>query len=719
MKTGFEVIESLQKDVAGVILPNMRRLRLGPDICRTCIETTVSFFLGTRGSPGKALLSAWAMYHRNSIIGTANLGAAAQNLKVLEVCPPSGLRRTCGHSDLVMLREIFRMIDPAVRKQLEALQITVQDQERLWGGVGPHGTCKGLKMKDADEFREELEEDLQELLEEEARAGDLQAAQETQAESSSLPVDASKENKANGASRARKPMIRPAGLSRIPERKQELLDKYTALAGHLRAQGCSGGVKSGSAKRADLVKLSSDLLDYMRRLENQNTNGKAAGVKQDHPKEDVTLLSEKNALPERPSEQAAAKSKEPLAPSTNTSAGLPRASGPSTLAEVDSGVIVPPPAAVPGSPEPSVTTLDADMDKYAHLIQPNLQELQPNFQDLDVDEEPDADKENDEDNDLDAEKDSDADEDLDAKEARHVDEGHDADMDLDADEERDADGHKNRSFASTDDESEDEAAQLLRDKQQQKILSFRRVERQKADLDGILCNISTMFPNLQGLKVARANGHHLDIVSGELNALSPVDEYLLSHLQSLEKLKWLDLGLVIAAEEELRDFPFGMSVGRSKEPSKKPKGKKKKGKGAEPPTRDEAEALAKETEAERTECRLRELWVQRAEKAIAVGDEWRNQVVRRMVLGELKPMEMGERPQAVRSYGAYPPVSAVTPDSDEAPVKTLPAGVRSGWVWMVDIKERGRKRGLLQRWEVQGEDADRDIKWGPKVETTL
>jgi hypothetical protein len=206
----------------------------------------------------------------------------------------------------------------------------------------------------------------------------------------------------------------------------------------------------------------------------------------------------------------------------------------------------------------------------------------------------------------------------------------------------------------------------------------------------ILNRVAMSFPGITALRVLRNGSSRLDIVQSVKGAEEYAEIYT-RPLRHMKNLSYLDLGLAIVGQAEVRDFPLGVSIFDSKR-------KSNTGMATGP-----------------ADLNLRrKKWNLMAEDAIREGDSWRRTILERFVLGKrerVSPLHSGTNVPNGNSSDLDDDEDADQPESDdEQQVVRWPSSLQRGHVYTVDLVERAKRRAILVEWTRHVEDGKETIK---------
>jgi hypothetical protein len=194
----------------------------------------------------------------------------------------------------------------------------------------------------------------------------------------------------------------------------------------------------------------------------------------------------------------------------------------------------------------------------------------------------------------------------------------------------------------------------------------------------ILSSIAQAMPDLIGLSVLRQGTYMAEITEGARLLDSEVELWV-EPLLKLESLQYLDLGLAISGIKEVSDFPIGLSITQSR-----------KGRETAKATGNDIQALKR---------RKYELDIR---KAVEEGDKWRLEVLKRFLIPKSNDV-----PQSLADAESNAGSSTAgnvngNGNEDEGSAVTWPKGLKSGYIYSVDLVNRLRGNGLAIPWEIVG-----------------
>ena len=192
------------------------------------------------------------------------------------------------------------------------------------------------------------------------------------------------------------------------------------------------------------------------------------------------------------------------------------------------------------------------------------------------------------------------------------------------------------------------------------------------ELQQLLAPIAANCPQLVSLEICRRDGHRWAIVEGVHNAA--VGSKISGTLAKLSKLKYLDLDLAVLGRKELQNFPLGVDLASSSNATR---------------SGPEATVLLLEKQ------RLFEHMVWEAQRQ---GHAWRRTVLESIISPLDSKISVPEVNNMARLFNPVdPPVTAST--TQARPVgNRLPPGVRTGHVYSIDLRNRGKRAGILTEW---------------------
>jgi hypothetical protein len=206
----------------------------------------------------------------------------------------------------------------------------------------------------------------------------------------------------------------------------------------------------------------------------------------------------------------------------------------------------------------------------------------------------------------------------------------------------------------------------------------------------ILNRVVTFFPGVIALRVLRNGSSRFDIVQ----SVKGVEEYAEIYtrpLRDMKNLSYLDLGLAIVGQAEVRDFPLGVSVLDSRKKSN-------------------AGMAAGQVDSNLR----RKKWDLMAGDAIREGDSWRRAILERFVLGtreRVSSLDSGTNVPNGNSSDLDDDDDADEPHpDDEQHAVRWPSSLQRGHVYAVDLVERAKRRGILVEWTRIVEDGKEALK---------
>jgi hypothetical protein len=197
----------------------------------------------------------------------------------------------------------------------------------------------------------------------------------------------------------------------------------------------------------------------------------------------------------------------------------------------------------------------------------------------------------------------------------------------------------------------------------------------------ILACIARVMPNLVGLSVRRKGTLHPELTEGA-RPLDASVQLWVEPLVKLKELRYLDLGLAICGTREVIEFPIGLSTS----PSRK------------------GRMLARAVDTDLQALKRRK-FEQDAKKAIQEGHQWRLEVLKRFLIPTSLSRSESMTPGADAPVTLAAAAMSVNSDGREGEgewSETWPKGVKSGYVYAVDLGDRQMGNGLAIPWQLAG-----------------
>jgi hypothetical protein len=192
----------------------------------------------------------------------------------------------------------------------------------------------------------------------------------------------------------------------------------------------------------------------------------------------------------------------------------------------------------------------------------------------------------------------------------------------------------------------------------------------------ILSSIAAAMPDLIGLSVLR-QGTYMAEITEDARLLDSEVELWVEPLLKLESLQYLDLGLAISGIKEVSDFPIGLSITQSR-----------KGRETAKATGNDIQALKR---------RKYELDIK---KAVEEGDKWRLEVLKRFLIP--KSNDVPQSLADAESNAGSSTGGNASGNEDEGSAVTWPKGLKSGYIYSVDLVNRLKGNGIAIPWKVVG-----------------
>jgi hypothetical protein len=189
------------------------------------------------------------------------------------------------------------------------------------------------------------------------------------------------------------------------------------------------------------------------------------------------------------------------------------------------------------------------------------------------------------------------------------------------------------------------------------------------------------MPNLVGLSVRRKGTLHPELTEGA-RPLDASVQLWVEPLVKLKELRYLDLGLAICGTREVIEFPIGLSTS----PSRK------------------GRMLARAVDTDLQALKRRK-FEQDAKKAIQEGHQWRLEVLKRFLIPTSLSRSESMTPGADAPVTLAAAAMSVNSDGREGEgewSETWPKGVKSGYVYAVDLGDRQMGNGLAIPWQLAG-----------------
>jgi hypothetical protein len=207
--------------------------------------------------------------------------------------------------------------------------------------------------------------------------------------------------------------------------------------------------------------------------------------------------------------------------------------------------------------------------------------------------------------------------------------------------------------------------------------------RVQAQFRSILTQIAMTFPNLCGLRAIRNGTSRVDIVEGVLS-LEAHAAVFVEPLRQMTRLRFLDLGLAVIGRKEVQDFPLGVS----------------------------ASCGSKSAQVGNWAGEIkRRKWTADATVALQEGDAWRRKVLNRFVLGICETATDDSLPNTTHHS-----------EEERAVSRGWPTTIEEGYIYSVDLLDRGKRRGLLTTWmrSSRGNNSHNEgLSFGPKTAILL
>lgn len=218
----------------------------------------------------------------------------------------------------------------------------------------------------------------------------------------------------------------------------------------------------------------------------------------------------------------------------------------------------------------------------------------------------------------------------------------------------------------------------------------QQTSRALSGISTILNRVAVYFPGIIALRVLRNGSSRFDIVQ----SAKGVEEYAEVYtrpLRDMKNLSYLDLGLAIVGQAEVRDFPLGVSIFDSRKKSN-------------------AGMAAGQADANLR----RKKWDLKAQDATKEGDSWRRAILERFVLGKRERVSLLDTGTNAPSGDFSDPDDDEDADEpepdDEQHAVPWPSSLQRGHVYAVDLVERAKRRGILVEWTRHVEDGKETLK---------